>query len=48
MVETIFYILNIVWAQELNHNQDCRHISRIRDSHTVQAQTDMNLRTSSA
>ena len=42
MVEA-FYILNIVWAWELNYNKDGRHVSPITDNQNVQAQicTDM-------
>jgi len=33
------YILNIVRAWKLNDNKECRHVSPITDSQTVQPQT---------
>jgi len=32
MAEALYYILNIVWAWELNRNKDCMHVSQITAS----------------
>lgn len=39
MAQATYYILNIEWAWKFNHSKDSRHVSPIRDSQTVQAQT---------
>ena len=39
IIEVLYYILNIVWAWELTHKKDSRHVSPITYSKTVQTQT---------
>jgi len=37
--QALYYILNTTWEWKLDHNKDSRHVSPMRDSQTVQAQT---------
>ena len=39
MVEALHYMLNVVWICKLNHDKDSRHVSPIKDSQAVRAQT---------